>query len=75
MTQNFGDVSILVDGLDECGKAKVIVVKLLASLNQKTLNIRTLSLSRIEQHIKDVLTDYPKISIAARSSDLKLYVA
>jgi len=75
MTQNFGDVSILVDGLDECGKATVIVVKLLASLNQKTLNIRTLSLSRIEQHIKDVLTDYPKISIAARSSDLKLYVA
>jgi hypothetical protein len=73
MASEFTNVSILVDGLDECNETTVEVVEMLAGLGGP--NLRTLFLSRAEQHIREILTDYTQISIAARNSDLKLYVA
>jgi Cdc6-like AAA superfamily ATPase len=75
MSSHFSNVSIVVDGLDECGNAAVEVAELLNGLSEKGKNIRILILSRDEQHIRDFLDDCTQISIAARSSDLKLYVA
>jgi Cdc6-like AAA superfamily ATPase len=75
MATFFKDISIIVDGLDECGKTTVAAVELLDSFSSSGENIKTLFLSREEQHIKDILNAHVQISIAARSSDLKLYVA
>jgi Cdc6-like AAA superfamily ATPase len=75
MASHFNNVAILVDGLDECGQTTVEVVELLVSLGDRCPTIKTLFLSRNEQNIKELLMDYSQISIAARSSDLKLYVA
>jgi hypothetical protein len=74
MTEQLSNLAIIVDGLDECGQSTATVVNLLVELGNKD-NVKTLFLSRAEQHIKDLLESYPQISIAARSSDLKLYVA
>ena len=76
MTSTFDSTLLLVDALDECGKDTSHVVELLASLNVNgnMSDVKTLFLSRDEQNIRDWLNDYSQISIAATSSDLKLYV-
>jgi hypothetical protein len=66
---------IIIDALDECGNDRSKVVELLASLNTDNFNIKTLFTSRLETDIELYLESYEKISIAATSSDLKLYVA
>jgi Fungal N-terminal domain of STAND proteins/NACHT domain len=75
MANHFENVAIIVDGLDECGKMTSAVAGFLVDLGARGKNIKTLILSRNEQHIRDFLDDYEQISIAARSGDLKLYVA
>jgi hypothetical protein len=78
MTSNFDDVMFIVDALDECGTAKQIrlVTRLLTSLNdgRDAGNSKTLFLSRDEPDIREILENYDHISIAASSSDLRLYV-
>lgn len=75
MTATFDDAMIIVDALDECGSNTGYVVELLASLNiGNRNNTKTLFLSRDEQDIRELLEDYTQISIAAKSSDLRLYV-
>ncbi|KAI4262217.1 MAG: hypothetical protein L6R42_002600 [Xanthoria sp. 1 TBL-2021] len=89
LTISFNQATIVVDGLDECGVNAGEVTELLASLNQKDkvtellasinqedkeTNIKTLFLSRNEVEIREHLEDYAEIAIAARSSDLRLYV-
>ena len=76
LTKGFNQASIVVDGLDECGVNAAEVTKLLASLNQgdKETNIKTLFLSRNEVEIRDCLEDYTEVTIAAKSSDLRVYV-
>jgi hypothetical protein len=71
----FDEVMIIIDALDECGNDRSKVVELLASLNADGFNIKTLFTSRLETDIELHLDSYEKISIAATSSDLKLYVA
>jgi hypothetical protein len=71
----FDEVMIIIDALDECGNDRSKVVELLASLNVPGTNIKTLFTSRLETDIELHLDSYEKISIAATSSDLKLYVA
>ena len=67
---------IVVDGLDECGKETTTVVELLSSLSKKELSsVQTLFLSRDEIEIRETLTDYNRLSIAADKGDLQLYVA
>jgi hypothetical protein len=71
----FDEVMIIIDALDECGNDRSKVVELLASLNADGYSIKTLFTSRLETDIELYLDTYEKISIAATSSDLKLYVA
>ena len=78
MATCFEDVSIIVDGLDECGRIHTSkVVQLLAGLaSDNTSNTRTLFLSRDEPEIRALLQgEYTQLEIAAHSEDLRLYVA
>ena len=76
MASYFNDVMIIVDALDECGTQNKVVTRLLSSLNDsnETGNIKSLFFSRDEQEIREVLEGYDQVSIAAESSDLRLYV-
>lgn len=67
---------IVVDGLDECGRNAGLVAESLSSLNNNEGNaeFKTLFLSRDEVDIRERLKDYPRVSIAAQNSDLRLYV-
>lgn len=77
MASSFDDVSIIVDGLDECGKSTTRVIDSLVSLaSDISSNTRTLFLSREEYEIREILQEhYNHIEIAANSEDLRLYVA
>ncbi|KAI9650824.1 hypothetical protein NHQ30_000858 [Ciborinia camelliae] len=74
LSNNFISTSIIVDGLDEVAGDRAEVARLLQSLNRPSGTIKTLFASRNEVDIRRVLTDYPSISIAATSGDLRLYV-
>ncbi|KAL8896941.1 MAG: hypothetical protein Q9192_002818 [Flavoplaca navasiana] len=76
MTSSFECVTIIVDGLDECGTNTLEVTELLASLNLEdgVANLKTLFLSRDELDIREKLGSYTQLAIGARSSDLRLYV-
>lgn len=74
LSKNFTSVSLVVDGLDEVAEGRAGVARLLRSLNRSSGTIRTLFASRNEIDIQNVLVDYPSISIAAQSGDLRLYV-
>ena len=76
MCSIFDRTMIVVDGLDECGKNTTIVVELLSSLSKSDIStVQTLFLSRDEIEIREILTDYTRLSIAADKGDLQLYVA
>lgn len=76
MASNFDNAMIIIDALDECGAQTKPVTRILSGLHDshEGSNIKTLFLSRDEQDIRDVLEGYDQISIAARNSDLRLYV-
>lgn len=79
ISQRFKQVSLVVDGLDEVGASIFVdrseLVKVLSALHEAPSNIRIIIFSRAEADIKDQMTDFSCVSIAARSSDLQLYVA
>lgn len=66
---------IVVDGLNEIVNNRADITKLLQSLNTATGSIKTLFASRPEIDIGYQLEDFVQVSIAAMSSDLRLYVA
>lgn len=71
----FNYTIIIVDGLNEYNKNIAKVVNALTSLNEgKDISIKTVFLSRNEIEIYKRLEKYTKVSIAAKSSNLKLYV-
>lgn len=74
LSRNFSTTSIVVDGLDEIAEDRAEVTRLLKSLNKPSGTIKTLLASRNEVDIRIVLEDYPCVSIAAKSGDLRLYV-
>lgn len=76
MASNFNNAMIIVDALDECGTQSKYVTNLLSGLDNsdEVGNIKTLFLSRNEEDIREVLEGYDQVSIAARSSDLRLFV-
>ena len=75
ITLTFDCAMIIVDGLDECGTNTPLVVDSLQTLNDgDDATVKTLFLSRDEIEIRERLEHYTKIAIAARSSDLRLYV-
>ena len=74
MARDYESTVIVVDGLDECGPHTDQVTELLTMLYDDQVAVKTLLLSRDEYGIRHRLVNYPAISIAARSSDLRLYV-
>ena len=71
----FNCAMIIVDALDECGNNTPIIVDALTSLNDgEDTTVKTVFLSRNEIEIHERLEKYTKVSIAAKSSDLRLYV-
>jgi hypothetical protein len=75
LSRIFSSVMIIVDGLDEVSKDRSGIAHLLQSLNSPSNNIKTLFASRREIDLEHPLRDYKQLSIAAMSSDLRLYVA
>ena len=76
MSSIFNQTMIVVDGLDECGKDTTTVVELLSSFSKSEISsVQTLFFSRDEIEIREALTDYTPLSIAADKVDLQLYVA
>ena len=72
---DFDCAMIIVDGFDECGTNTPLVVDALTTLNDGgDTTVKTLFLSRDEIEIRERLEEYTKVSIAASSSDLRLYV-
>ena len=76
MATNYKYTMVIIDGLDECGTNAGHVAELLASLNNNEwdANLKTLFLSRDELDIRESLEGYHGFSIAAKNSDLSLYV-
>ncbi|KAH7383499.1 hypothetical protein BKA64DRAFT_712384 [Cadophora sp. MPI-SDFR-AT-0126] len=72
-------VSVVVDGLDEVGAAleaeRISLIRVISTLHQGSSNIRIVVFSRVEADIKHHLSEFSQISVAARSSDIQLYVA
>ena len=76
MMSNFDRTIIIVDGLDECGRNTGQVVELLASLGDDMgTDCKKLFFSRDEVEIREQLSSFKRMSIAARGEDLRLYVA
>ncbi|PMD42182.1 hypothetical protein L207DRAFT_424605 [Hyaloscypha variabilis F] len=79
MTTCFEDVSIIIDGLDECGNNVSTLVESITSLvSPDESNTRLLVLSRDLYEIRGLLLssqNFSHLDIAAQSEDLKLYVA
>ncbi|KAL9119191.1 MAG: hypothetical protein Q9187_004254, partial [Circinaria calcarea] len=75
LAECFDNALVVVDGLDECSGDRSIVVGLLTSLmDVPRTNIKCIFASRDEYDIGICLKDYVKVSIAAKGTDLKLYV-
>lgn len=68
----FEEVSILIDGVDECHDASSVSEKLARLCESPT--VRMLISSRQEHDMKWSLEDFQPLSIAAESQDLRLYV-
>jgi hypothetical protein len=75
VSKHFLTTMIIVDGLDEITNDRADVTRLLRSLNTGGGHVKTLFASRPEVDIGYELEDFVQISIAAMSSDLRLYVA
>lgn len=73
---SFNNAMIVVDALDECGDQSKFVTRLLSDLHNRDEagSIKTLFISRDEEEIREVLDGYKQVSLAAKSSDLKLFV-
>jgi Cdc6-like AAA superfamily ATPase len=75
VSKNFRTTMIIVDGLDEIINDRADVTRLLRSINTEGGQIKTLFASRPEVDISYKLESFVQVSIAAMSSDLRLYVA
>ena len=75
MMNTLDQAYIAIDALDECTNDRSSVLEVLHSLNDfPNDNIKTLYTAREELDIDRVLHDYSKLSIAANSHDIRLYV-
>lgn len=66
---------ILVDGLDECGDYVRSVVQTLKHISECSPHVKTYLSSRDIPDIRKAFSEWPSISIAARSIDLLLFVS
>ncbi|KAL0265321.1 hypothetical protein SLS55_001286 [Diplodia seriata] len=74
LSTSFDTTTIVVDGLDECLEDRGNIVRNLATLSLRG-SIKVLFASREELDIKEALSDFESLSIAADRADVRLYVA
>ncbi|KAL9608485.1 MAG: hypothetical protein Q9167_006693 [Letrouitia subvulpina] len=74
IASDFQNVTISVDGIDECGDSIRTVMSHIISLGNDSTQVRTFLSSRDLIQIRDFLEDYETVSIAAHNIDLRLYV-
>ncbi len=75
MSQLYGQILIVVDGLDECRDSMGTVADALALLAIETPNISMALFSRDEYDVRERLAgEFKNISIAAANDDIQLYV-
>jgi hypothetical protein len=74
MASYFKYTIIIIDGLDEIETNRVETLEMICSLASAG-NLKPLFASHGEVDIRNCLAEYAKISIAAQSGDLRLYVA
>ncbi|KAL0932846.1 ankyrin repeat protein [Colletotrichum truncatum] len=75
MIELYGQVFLVIDGLDECGKLTEDVVDTLFDISEETENVSMALLSRNEDEIRDRLEeDFVTIEIAAHKEDITEYV-
>lgn len=81
ISNNFTDVFIMIDGLDECGSVfdrdRKRLIEISSEMHRsEKCQIHTLIFSRDELDIRKCLTaaEFQTVSIAATSEDLRLYV-
>lgn len=75
ISTHFQSAMIVVDGLDEILKDRADISRRLQTLNNASSSVKTLFASHPEIDIGHALEDCEKVSIAAMSSDLRLYVS
>lgn len=75
ITELLHSTTIVIDGLDEISANRFDALDLIKQIYHGRANTRVLFASRPERDIEQCLSDFDSISIAARSSDLELYVA
>jgi Cdc6-like AAA superfamily ATPase len=80
ISKSFAEVTIILDGLDECGSSPGIerseLIRILSILHDEHAgSIRIAIASRQERDIEERFDEFTKVSIAAMSLDLELYVA
>lgn len=74
LSTNFDTTTIIIDGLDECLEDRSEIVRNLAMLSSRG-SIKTLFASREELDIKQDLSAFESLPIAADRADVRLYVA
>ncbi|KAI0429951.1 hypothetical protein F5Y09DRAFT_331436 [Xylaria sp. FL1042] len=76
MSSLFGQLYIIVDGLDECGDDACLVVEALSCLAQDSNCITMALLSRNELYIREILEEtFEHMEVEAHTEDIELYVA
>ncbi|KAL2836937.1 hypothetical protein BJY01DRAFT_48327 [Aspergillus pseudoustus] len=74
MADEFDQVLMIVDGLDECGSNSPVTEDLVV-LSENAVSISMALLSRVEHHIRVALEGvFGHIEIAAQNADVQLYV-
>lgn len=74
MANDLRQVMVFVDGLDECGDNVRRVAQSLRNVSQCSTQVKVYLSSRDIPDIRKALNGWPSISIAARSTDLLVYV-
>ncbi|OMP81806.1 Ankyrin-2 [Diplodia seriata] len=74
LSANFDITTVVIDGLDECLEDRGSVVQNLATLSSRG-SIKILFASREELDIKEALSGFESLPIAADRADVRLYVA
>lgn len=72
---HFVEIVIVVDALDECDDAREVAQTLGALADRANSNMKLVALSRDEVDIRHHLSSFAPLSIAAKSSDLRLFVS
>ena len=77
LSRCFQSVSIIIDGLDECidlFNRSIVLEGLTLLRSHEASKVKLIVTSRDEIDIRHALSDFPSISIAAQSEDVRLFV-